>query len=115
MAHYKVLVLSNCQAGREAEYNDYYDSIHIPDVMREMPEVQSAQRFQVEPIMRVDGSPEWRFSCLYTVQTDDFPLYLQRMHTAFTTGKIPPSDAAIVGTGAAFKLIPLGDPITRTE
>lgn len=113
MAQYKVLVLSDCQQGREAEYNEYYDIRHVPDVLREVPEVQSAQRFQLAPMIPLAGLPAWRFSCLYSVETDDFQACLERMNTAFTSGKIPPSDAAIPGTAAAYKLVPLGAAITR--
>lgn len=113
MAEYRVLVLSNCERGREVEYNEYYDTQHIPDILREMPEVQAAQRFQLAPIMSPEGIPEWRFSCLYTVETDDFQSYLDRMQRALEANKIPPSGAATPGTAAVFKLVPLGGPITR--
>ncbi|MCW8158350.1 hypothetical protein D7243_19405 [Stutzerimonas stutzeri] len=115
MAQYKVLVLSDCQQGHEGEYSHYYDTKHIPDILREMREVQSAQRFQVEPIFGKEGMPAWRFSCLYSIETDDFQQYLDRMGKAYSSGRIPPADCAIPDTAVAYKLIPLGDPIAREE
>jgi len=48
--HYVMVVLSNPVAGKEADYNRWYDSQHIPDVLR-VPGFQSAQRFvAIEPV-----------------------------------------------------------------
>jgi len=113
MARYKVLVLSNCVAGREAEYNAYYDNQHIPDILRELPEVQSAQRFQLEPVRAAEGQPEWRFSCLYEIETENFSQYLSNMQRALVENRIPPSDAAIADSSAVFKLIPLTEVVQR--
>lgn len=113
MTEYKVLVLSDCEEGSEAEYSNYYDTQHIPDILRELPEVQAAQRFQVEPVMQPAGLPRWRFSCLYTVETGDFSQYLAKMQAALREGKLPPSSSARPNGAAIFKLVPLGDPILR--
>lgn len=108
-----VLVVSDCKPGREAEYNDYYDNRHIPDIMQHQPEVVSAQRFSVAPQFGPAGLPGWRFSTLYTVETDDMDGYLRRSVELMKAGKIPPSDAAEPSTAAVFRLIPLGPAIER--
>ncbi|MES2320770.1 MAG: hypothetical protein V4633_00730 [Pseudomonadota bacterium] len=110
-----VLVISDCVAGREEEYNDYYDHRHIPDIIAHEPEVICAQRFAVTRHFGPDGLPMWRFSTLYTVDTDDMDAYLARSTELMKSGKIPPSDAAIPATAAVFRLLPLGMPITRPD
>lgn len=115
MSRQYVLVISDCKPGREEEYNTYYDTRHIPDIMAHEPEVVSAQRFQVTPHFGPDGLPRWRFSTLYTVETEDMDAYLQRSVELMKSGKILPSDAAEPSTAAVFKLIPLGPPITRQQ
>lgn len=115
MTRQYVLVISDCKPGREAEYNDYYDKRHIPDILAHQPEVVSAQRFGVSPHFAPDGVPAWRFSTLYTVETDDMDGYLQRSTELMRSGKIPPSDTAIPSTAAVFRLVPLGPAITRDQ
>ncbi|CAB4365717.1 MAG: hypothetical protein F2681_17250 [Actinobacteria bacterium] len=40
------LVFSNAVAGKEAEYNDWYDNVHMPDVLK-VPGVCGAKRYEV--------------------------------------------------------------------
>lgn len=113
MALQFILVFSDCKPGREDEYNDYYDRRHIPDIMAQQSEVVSAQRFGVTRHFGPDGLPLWRFSTLYTIDTDDLDGYLERSTRLMKEGKIPPSDAALPSTAAVFKLLPLGPAIER--
>ncbi|RJF91677.1 hypothetical protein [Noviherbaspirillum saxi] len=115
MTQQYVLVISDCKPGREAEYNEYYDNRHIPDILEHQPEVVCAQRFSVASHFAPEGLPSWRFSTLYTVETDDMDAYLQRSTDLMKAGKIPPSDAAEPSTAAVFRLIPLGPAIIRTR
>ena len=47
MAKYTFVVLSNpTTPGQEAEYNEWYDKIHIPDVLN-VPGFVAAQRFKI--------------------------------------------------------------------
>ena len=40
------LVFSNPVAGKEAEYNEWYDNVHVPDVLN-VPGVCGAKRYEV--------------------------------------------------------------------
>lgn len=115
MARHHVLVLSDCKAGAEQEYNDYYDHQHIPDILDQQPEVVSAQRFGVTSVFAPDGAPRWRFSTLYTLDTDDFDGYLHRMNELLQAGKLPPSAVAEPATAAVFHLVPLGPALDRAN
>lgn len=44
MARYIQVVLSNAIEGKDAEFNDWYEGVHIPDVLR-VPGCVSAERF----------------------------------------------------------------------
>jgi len=44
---YRKLVFSNPVAGREAEYNDWYDNIHSREAIRDVPGVIAVQRFRL--------------------------------------------------------------------
>jgi hypothetical protein len=53
-----LLVFSNPTEGREQEFNSWYDSTHVPDVLA-VPGVVSAQRYEVAPVEapEVEGAP----------------------------------------------------------
>jgi hypothetical protein len=43
------LVFTNPVAGKEAEFDDWYNQTHVPDVL-DVPGVVSAQRYEVAPV-----------------------------------------------------------------
>jgi hypothetical protein len=46
MARYTIVVLSNPVDGREEEYNQWYDTVHIPELVA-LPGVRSARRLRL--------------------------------------------------------------------
>jgi hypothetical protein len=68
-------VKSNCrdmvpgyQFSDDDAYNDYYDNVHIPDVMKALPEFKSARRFINPDISTLDSG---KYLALYEIETDD--------------------------------------------
>lgn len=64
MARFKMLVLSNPRDGRDDEFNEWYDNVHLPDVLR-VPGVIGAERFR----MRTGG--RWQYLAIYELDCDD--------------------------------------------
>jgi hypothetical protein len=60
-----LLVMTNAAEGRESEFNEWYTSRHIHDLL-EVPGVASAQRFEFRA-----GSGGFGFLALYELETDD--------------------------------------------
>lgn len=75
MDKYVLVVLTNPVAGREEEFNSWYNNQHVPDVLK-IPGFRSAQRFK---LAQPDGSP-YKYLALYEVETDDL---------ARTLGELP--------------------------
>ena len=67
MAKWFYVVETNCNdVAREAEFNDWYDNIHLPDIL-ETPGFIKATRYEItEP---VEG--KGRFLATYEIETDD--------------------------------------------
>lgn len=67
MAKWVYVVSTNCKvAGKEADFNKWYDTVHIPDVLA-TPGFVSAQRYEVK-----DPAPgKARFVAMYNIETDD--------------------------------------------
>ena len=67
MASYKFVVLTNAKPGQEADYNRWYDEIHLGDVV-DVPGFVSAQRFAIEDAADFSG---YRYLSIYDIEADD--------------------------------------------
>jgi len=68
-------VKSNCKAMAEGykfedheAFNDWYDNVHIPDVMKAMPEFKSARRYVNPDYSTIDTG---KYLAFYEIETDD--------------------------------------------
>lgn len=91
MCQYRMLVLSNPIPGREAEYNDWYQNVHLADIVA-LPGFQSAQRFQLSRNMMVGGDA-YMYMAIYEIDTDDLDQSLNALVAASERGAIPLSGA----------------------
>jgi len=66
------LVLSNPVAGKEDEYNEWYDTVHVREVLA-TPGMLSAQRYSLceTEIAKASGvEPTHRYLCVYEMKGD---------------------------------------------
>lgn len=66
MENHLFMVVSNCPPEREAEFNRWYDGIHVPDILQ-MPGFVSAKRY------RLAGNPgdgQGKYLAIYEIQGD---------------------------------------------
>jgi len=69
MARAIVLVFTNCaDAAREKEFNEWYDNVHVPDVL-ETPGFVGATRYE---LMGNPGPGQGKYLAIYQVESDDF-------------------------------------------
>lgn len=73
---FKLVVLSNCTEGGDAEFNDWYDNVHLPDVLR-VDGFVSAQRFAMSVPM--SEGKHFKYCAIYNVETDDPQGALERL------------------------------------
>lgn len=75
MARYSLLVFTNAVAGQEAEFNEWYDRVHVPDLLA-VPGVVAARRFEVSaeralPLPDGNSALSWRFLAIFELDTND--------------------------------------------
>ena len=63
MARYKLVALSNAVEGRDDDYNEWYQSQHMPDVLA-VPGFVSAERLQVL------GDGPYKYLAIYEIETE---------------------------------------------
>ena len=87
MAKQILLVLSDPVAGREDEYNDWYNNQHLHDVCN-APGFLSARRFKI-----LDGDAGHRYLAIYEMESDNPKADFARLGELGAAGKMPLTDA----------------------
>lgn len=92
MPRYTYIALVQAAPGRANEFHDWYDSQHLPDVVRQ-PGVVSGRRVKVDWIKANDfEAPAWRSLAIYELDCDDPHATIAAIKAASGTDAMPSSD-----------------------
>jgi hypothetical protein len=92
MAKYTFVVLSNpTTPGQEAEYNEWYNKVHIPDVLN-VPGFLAAQRFKLADAQLGDRPRAHRYLALYEIESNDAKATLKELEKRIGTADMVMSD-----------------------
>ena len=94
MAKYTFLALTNPVAGKENEFNEWYDKHHIPDVIN-VPGFISGQRFKLADAQfgNAEATKAYRYLALYEIETDDVAATIKELIARGGTADMVASDA----------------------
>lgn len=92
MERHLMVVMTNPVAGREDDYNAWYDDRHLGDVLR-IPGIVSAERFELSASQRFDPPYPYGYLALYWIETDDLEGVIRELKTRVGTEAMPASDA----------------------
>lgn len=93
MARYHYVVLARAVAGREQEFDVWYDGQHLADVQN-VPGVVNARRFNVVLQRVYDlALPTYRSMAIYEIETDDPEAFLAGIRQLSGTPAMPFSEA----------------------
>jgi hypothetical protein len=107
MPKYTFVVLTNPVAGKEAEFNDWYNGQHIPDVLN-VPGFVCAQRFRLaDSQFGGKGSTTHKYLALYEIETDDLAGTLKELRARGGTAEIVPTETLDTGSVATFVFTPI--------
>jgi hypothetical protein len=107
MARYRLLAMTNAKSGREAEYNCWFDEVHIPDVLA-VDGFVSAQRFRLAPAQRTPAPHPYQFAAIYELETHDLPTTLNALgHAVQNGGKTDSGDPTQRGLWVYEEIGPL--------
>ncbi|MBM3346854.1 MAG: hypothetical protein FJY55_10220 [Betaproteobacteria bacterium] len=67
---YVMFVMTNCVPGADVEFNDWYDRIHVPDVLK-VPGIVAAQRYKLTSEQRRTTRPNFGYLAVYEVESSD--------------------------------------------
>jgi hypothetical protein len=77
MQHY-FLAFTNPIAGREADFNEWYDSCHVGEVLRYGRGFVGCQRFKLSEEPLAGSQPPWQYLALYDIRYDDLTEFAER-------------------------------------
>lgn len=90
MANYVMVVQSRAVEGRDADYNEWYDTVHLEDILA-LPGVKSGRRFDYAAgIAGGEGQP---YLAIYEVETDDVNTVIAEMGKRAMDGTMRHSDS----------------------
>ena len=90
MPKYAMVVQSQAVAGKDAEYNEWYDNQHFGDICA-IPGITGGRR--LEQAMTVMGPPGCKYLAIYDIETDDIGSVMAEMGRRGAEGLMPISDA----------------------
>lgn len=91
MAKYLCVVCTNAVEDRESEFNEWYDSQHLGDVLQ-VPGIIAAQRFRLADL-RTPQAGEYEYLAIYEIETDDLNEVPAAIADALKSGRMPTSPA----------------------
>jgi hypothetical protein len=68
MANYILVVPSSAKAGKDDDYNRWYDETHLGDLLA-IPGVKSGKRYDADPAS--PNTPDANYVAVYEIETDD--------------------------------------------
>jgi hypothetical protein len=95
MAKFKMIALTTPVAGKEAEFHDWYQNTHLPQLC-ELPTLNSAQRYQL--VAKFTGSDTNPWLAIYDIECDDPSEFLAAMGEAAASGKLTQTDSSDMAT-----------------
>ncbi|GAA5065270.1 hypothetical protein [Nocardia callitridis] len=88
----KMLVFSNATEGQDATFNEWYDTVHLADVLS-VPGVVGGQRFELVPnSLPGQEAPEHRYLAVYDLDADPDSV-VRAFQERAGSGEIPLSPA----------------------
>ena len=109
MAKYSFVVLTNPTQGKEAEYNDWYNNVHIPDVLN-VKGMVAAQRFRLAD-QQMGGQPQHRYLALYEIETDNLQETLDDLKSRSGTADMVMTDAIDLKAALASIFTPVAEKV----
>jgi hypothetical protein len=114
MPKYTFVVLTNPVAGKEDEYNKWYNGQHIPDILN-IPGFAAAQRFCVADHQMGSAPAKQKYLALYEIETDDLEATINELKSRQGTPEIVASDAIDMKDVVAVYFQPVAEKVLAKD
>lgn len=106
MATHRLIVFTEPRPGREAEYNEWYDRVHLKEVL-EVEGFVAAQRFEIalSQIGDAGGDAPSRYLAIYEIEADDLEAALEKLNAGAATMQMSDAFDAEAARAIAYTAI----------
>ena len=87
---YKLVVMSFPVEGREREYNEWYDNVHLKQLLQ-IPGIVSARRYRA--VLPVGTNESYPYAAIYDIEADDVSSVIREMTERAGTDRLVVSEA----------------------
>ena len=94
MAKFKLVALASPVAGKEDEFHDWYQNVHLPQIIG-LPGGVGAQRYKL--VAKLMGTDENQWLAIYDIECDDPMQFMGGMMQASQEGKLTQTEANDMG------------------
>ncbi len=108
MPKMKLVALTRPLPGREAEYHEWYNTKHLPELVNKFG-MAGAQRYKLAA--KLMGNDENEFLAIYDIEADDPMTFLSKIGAASQSGELTQSDAQDFGTCYTALFTEYGEPV----
>jgi hypothetical protein len=98
-----LLLFTNAEPGRDEEFNDWYDAVHLPEMLA-LPGMIRGSRFRLSDASPTSSDPSGKYLALYDLETDDLEGMLAELE-ARAPGMAWSSSLILQGEGAPQGLL----------
>jgi hypothetical protein len=111
MPRYKMVVYSRPAPGREDEYNDWYQNVHLAELVA-LPGFKSARRFKhARNLVEGDAYP---YMSIYEIETDDIDAVLGTLRDTAGRGALTMSESIDLTDTSALVYEEFGSVVSAT-
>jgi hypothetical protein len=114
MAKYTFVVLTNPVPGKEAEYNEWYNKQHIPDVLN-IPGMVCAQRFRIAEDQPAVDQKTHKYLALYEIETSDLPGVFKELAARRGSADMVMSESIDLKNASACVFTPVADRVMAKD
>jgi hypothetical protein len=113
-----LFVLANAVEGKEAEFNDWYDNVHVPDMLS-VPGILTCTRARFSDVEFLPGSrvEDYRYVTIYDVEAGDdegFERIAENLRAAFFGGANVQA-SQLKSEGVTTEAMPISDALDLTS
>jgi hypothetical protein len=102
-------VFSDPLAGREAEFEHWYETNHVADCLRRIEGYAAGQRFGLDPEIPGGQPAPWRHLALYELDTESLPRTYRSVEQFRRVGGYEPPAGRVAPGHTTWVYTPLGD------
>jgi hypothetical protein len=109
MAKMKMIALTTPLPGKEDEFHDWYQNVHLPELVNGLG-MEGAQRYQL--VAKLMGADENQYLAIYDIEADDPGAFMGKMGEFAGSGQMTPATTQDMATTYTAVFVEMAERVT---